>query len=109
MYSSSNGWEGFATPTDNAINGTYNSVKIPGKGIWFFDEEGDSMLLDETTGHWDTSFTSVWTNLRPGSCVVQISDTKTANIGGEGVAGVRETVQTASIVFIPISIFLEHH
>ena len=93
MYSPSNGWECFAPPADNAINGTFNSVRIPGKGIWFFDEEGDSMLLDETTGAWDTTFAYVFSQVRSGSCVLQISDTKTAHIGGSGAYGVRHIIK----------------
>lgn len=83
IWSQNNGWERFATPDGNSINGTTNSVLVPNVGVWFFDGNGDSLLLNENTGDWETPDIS-WTTVRTApSCAVQISDTLTANIGDD--------------------------
>ena len=80
IWSHTNGWEFFATPENNTLAAKMtSSVAIPNVGIWFFDVDGESLLLSEQTGDWDTGFT--WT-ARGYACVVQISDVITAQIGG---------------------------
>ena len=60
------------------------SIRLPGMGIWYLGQDlSSSVLLNETTGKWDSSFVNPWSNKRniSSSCVVQISDTQTATIG----------------------------
>ena len=81
IWSPTNGWEHFSTPESNTLTATKtSSVAIPNVGIWFFDVNGESLLLSEQSGDWDTGLT--WTVKRDGACVVQISETVTAQIGG---------------------------
>ena len=82
IWSQNNGWERFATPDGNSIDGITKSVSVPNVGVWFFNGDGDSLLLNENTGDWETPEFS-WTTIRNASCAVQISNTVTANIGGD--------------------------
>ena len=80
IWSSSNQWEGFTAPSGSYLH----SVKVPGWGIWYYNQDlSTTVLLDETTGNWDTSLSTQWSNQRniSSSCVVQISATQTATIG----------------------------
>ena len=80
IWSSSNQWEGFTAPSGSFLH----SVKVPGWGIWYYSQDlSTTVLLDDTTGNWDTSLPTQWSNLRniSSSCVVQISATQTATIG----------------------------
>ena len=59
-----------------------NSVTLPNYGIWYLDGSGKSCLLNEDTGDWEDDFISFSTSINMG-CLIQISDTVTARIGGE--------------------------
>ena len=80
IWSSSNQWEGFTSPSGSFLH----SVKVPGWGIWYYSQDlSTPVLLDETTGNGGTGFPTQWSNQRniSSSCVVQISATQTATIG----------------------------
>lgn len=72
------GWETFATPTDNAVKLFISSVKIPGVGIWFFSQ--NAVILATDNGTWSSGFQ--WTTTRSRACAVMINSTMAAHIGG---------------------------
>ena len=82
IWSHLGGWEIFATPEGNTMSARTNSVTLPNYGIWYLDGSGKSCLLNEDTGDWEDDFISWSTSINMG-CLIQISDTITARIGGE--------------------------
>ena len=79
-WSTANGWEEFAVdPVTNGIFGFIHTVQVPGVGIWFQDNNANTLTLKED-GTWVSGVHL--TNLRLRHCTVMISPTVAAMIGG---------------------------
>ena len=78
-------WKTFAVPDHKPMK-FISAVKIPDVGIWFVGHKGNknSLLLKEN-GDWSTG--PKWTNLRTRACMVLVSDTEVAHIGGQKAKG----------------------
>lgn len=82
-WEGASGWVSFPTPTANGVKTFIQSVYVPNVGMWFQSiNAGKSLILSESTTTFGPGLH--WTLERGRSCSVMLTDTKVAQIGGDG-------------------------